>query len=674
VYVTGRTGSTGFPTASPSQATKLGVIDAFVAKLDARGSRLIYASYIGAPGGSSSGESIAVGPAGEVWIGLKTSALQFSVTSDLSTGTGSGAAVVMKLSPTGSPVWSTQLGNRFDFETGTVQMAVDTFARPVVVTAGAVIQLDTSGASKKFTWSIPGVSATDIVASIDGGTMISGSVDPNVNIELRNAWQTERDASGNGVVAMLDPNGVAHTISYVSGVAYYLRPYLLGEFDREAKPRWRIAADAQGTLHAAFSVVDLSKSPTGGATLPPNAYGPVSRTIDRGDSWTWSSQGLFGEVRSFAVDPARGYVYASMRAGIYRSVDHGDSWSLWHANEPGERADLIAVDPRDPATMYLFGPGPLTSTLGPGVGGCCVDFAPREAQVIRLDQDGRRRTVLRTLTTQCCEPESIEVSPHDGSVWLGANYALEASFDRGVTWVRRDQGLPPRGSGVAPPERILFDARRPGVVFEQSIYGVYRSTDNGLSWQNVFTTLARYGGANIPVGLGLDPLDSNHFFVSASAGGVYVTEDGGRNWQTPFGVIGRAGAIAVSPLLPFAVYTPYSYPRDKPPYDSTWTVAYSRDRGASWAAARRPPAPGYWIAPDPLDADRAFSVSAVYPVPLTMRMSRRQQQVGYEEAHLSTLPNDGVVGALAATADGQTIVGLNGWINQPRITIVLISR
>ena len=678
VYVAGRTDAPDFPVINGSQMTKLGGSDGFVAKFDSTGSRLLYSSYIGALGGGTIGESIAVGPAGETWIGLKTSASQFRVTTDLSAGAGSGAAIVMKLSPTGAPVWTTRLGDRFDYDTGAVQMAVDTFARPVVVTAGAVIQLDTSGTSKTFTWSMPGTTPVDIVPSTDGGTIVSGRAGSNVSLQLRNAWQSERDPTGNGFVAMLGPTGVPHTISYVSGEAYFRPAYASSSIrDPEARRRWRIATDAQGTLHLAFSVMDLVKSPSG-ASLPVHDNGPVFRTVDRGDSWTPSSRGMLAEVRTLAADPQRGYLYASTAAGVYRSVDHGESWLLWYANEPGEGSPLIAVDPRDPTTMYLFGPG---RRLEPEC--CVVGFGTRQAYVIRLDQDGRRQTRLRSFTLDCCQPESLAVSPHDGSVWLGANFALEASFDRGVTWARRDNGLPPRGSGVAPPSTILFDTRRPDVVFSQSIYGVARSTDRGVTWER-FLIRDQYGGFHLPVGLGLDPLDSNRFFVSASAGGLYVTEDRGRSWHTPIGVIGQPRSIAVSPVLPFEIYTGYSHRSDQPPYRATWTVAYSRDRGVTWAAARRPPAVGEHVFADPLDGDRAFFISNAKPVPLAMRMARRREQVGYQEAYLSTLPSEGVVGALTATADGQTIVALNGWnlvgnsptglIEQSKITLALISR
>ena len=50
-YVTGETGSTDFPTtAGAVQTTPAGNSDAFVTKLDATGSGLVYSTYLGGSG------------------------------------------------------------------------------------------------------------------------------------------------------------------------------------------------------------------------------------------------------------------------------------------------------------------------------------------------------------------------------------------------------------------------------------------------------------------------------------------------------------------------------------------------------------------------------------------------------------------------------------------------
>lgn len=79
-YITGRTNSPDFPTAHPLQATLGGNSNAFVVKLSATGSTLIYSTYLG---GRSSGEDadmgngIATDQVGNTYITGTTSATNF---------------------------------------------------------------------------------------------------------------------------------------------------------------------------------------------------------------------------------------------------------------------------------------------------------------------------------------------------------------------------------------------------------------------------------------------------------------------------------------------------------------------------------------------------------------------------------------------------------------------
>lgn len=67
VYVTATTFSTDFPTASPFQAANAGSGDAFVTKLNAAGSALVYSTYLGG-GGRDDGFRIAVDSAGSAYV------------------------------------------------------------------------------------------------------------------------------------------------------------------------------------------------------------------------------------------------------------------------------------------------------------------------------------------------------------------------------------------------------------------------------------------------------------------------------------------------------------------------------------------------------------------------------------------------------------------------------
>jgi hypothetical protein len=74
--VTGSTGSANFPTKNPLQAALSGAPDAFVAKLNAAGNALVYSTYLGGSG-NDSGSGIAVDPAGNAYVTGGTSSTDF---------------------------------------------------------------------------------------------------------------------------------------------------------------------------------------------------------------------------------------------------------------------------------------------------------------------------------------------------------------------------------------------------------------------------------------------------------------------------------------------------------------------------------------------------------------------------------------------------------------------
>lgn len=129
-YVTGLTGSTNFPTADPYQPVLRGPRDAFVTKLNAQGSALVYSTYLGGSNiggtvGDEVGIGIAVDSADSAYVGGASTSRDFPLVNPFGAG-GSGVTTpfLSKFSADGrSLLYSTYLSS---FERSSVSgMAID---------------------------------------------------------------------------------------------------------------------------------------------------------------------------------------------------------------------------------------------------------------------------------------------------------------------------------------------------------------------------------------------------------------------------------------------------------------------------------------------------------------------------------------------------------------------
>jgi len=117
VYVSGITGSTNFPTTPGAFQTTFGgsFTDAFVAKLDATGSSIIYSTFLGGINSEFPGSAIGVDAAGNAYVTGSTTSANFPTTPGAFQPTigSSGDVYVAKLNPSGSAlVYATFLGGQ----------------------------------------------------------------------------------------------------------------------------------------------------------------------------------------------------------------------------------------------------------------------------------------------------------------------------------------------------------------------------------------------------------------------------------------------------------------------------------------------------------------------------------------------------------------------------------
>ncbi|MEW6073890.1 MAG: hypothetical protein AB1726_15020 [Planctomycetota bacterium] len=232
VFVAGTTSSADFPTTSYAwQTARRGVRDAFVAKLDASGAFLHYATYLGGLR-EEEGRAIAVDPAGHAFVAGRTGSTDFPVTLGALDGARAEAdAFVTKLSADGSALLiSTFLGgSRADEATAIAHLADETIlvagwtrspdfpvhgagARGVLAGRqdGFVSRLTAAGASFVTSTLIGGARADEcLAADADpaGGIWAAGWTESEDFPTTSDAPQPARGGGSDGFVVRLAPAG-----------------------------------------------------------------------------------------------------------------------------------------------------------------------------------------------------------------------------------------------------------------------------------------------------------------------------------------------------------------------------------------------------------------------------------------------------------------------------------
>lgn len=327
--------------------------------------------------------------------------------------------------------------------------------------------------------------------------------------------------------------------------------------------------------------------------------GGFYRSENAGGSYTIHNRGLEDYyVECILQHPTNpDILYLGCLSGVYRSTDRGRSWTwLREGFPPIERyrwsapIGALAMDPRNPATLYAGIGSPRRQTWGAGTIYKTTDGGDSWQ---RINQPGS--------LPQDALISSIAIDPRDsGRLLVATQHGVYRSDDGGRAWQESNQGLPHRAV-----RRIALANARPDVVYltlasvrgaEPWQGGVYRSDDGGNTWT------ARNHGLKQTVGpkdgsinltswydqLAVHPQDPDIAYVGGAGwvnAELYQTLDGGANWLN----VARRGengnfdpgwitmwgpsvrCLTMSPLDPNTLY-----------FGTSGMVYRTRDAGGSW--------------------------------------------------------------------------------------------
>jgi photosystem II stability/assembly factor-like uncharacterized protein len=281
--------------------------------------------------------------------------------------------------------------------------------------------------------------------------------------------------------------------------------------------------------------------------------GPLLRSADSGATFVGLQASPHGVV-SIAIDPSRSQtVYAAGGGAPFRSTDRGATWTRIDRGLPaGFPADLIAVDPRSPRTLFVAaageGWGLFKSTDGGatwkpsqrGLGLAWVDhlaFDPAGATLYAvIARDG----IVRILTSgnggATWRPTGAPPEGHLPGALLATRFGLLAgtygrgvlgSSDRGATWQPSNDGL----SALQISAFAIGDQSPPRLYAGDRLAGLFKSADRGAHWLRLNTELgldAFWFTGPVEVHP-LAPLTVYAAFFR----GFARSDNGGRRWQ-PF--------------------------------------------------------------------------------------------------------------------------------------------
>lgn len=635
-YIAGSTFAADFPVVNAAFAGYQANGDAFVSKVNAAGTAIVYSTYIG---GSNSEQfrGIAVDSSGAAWAVGFTNSTDFPLLSPSQNQfAGIQDAVVVKLSPTGALAYSTFLGGPGQ-DVG-FAVAVDPFGNAYAAGYGSagfpttpgVYQANNQGSLDAFvtkfsssgslTWStlVGGTSldyATGIAVDLFGNSYITGQANSAsfFNAPLGGAQPVNR-GSGDAFVAKLNFNASALSyFTFLGGSGTDVANAI------SADPITGIAVVAGQTRST-----DLLTSP--GALQAANAGGSdgfVAKVNAAGTGFLYTTY-LGGTRNEFlngvAIDhTGNAYVIgytnsnnvptsAPIQTGLqgnsttlFRTVNTGASWTVFDSNLPGPAA-AISPDPTNANTLIASTEVGLYRTTNAGTT-WTQQFANANLNLARSPADAATiygaisTAVYRSVNSgvswtfmgsvpQCCATDIVAdpLSVGTAYVYGFAPFGVQKTTNGGVTWTPANTGLPPDQNVrtmVAASDGSLY-VGLDAAVGALSALGVYKSTNQGATWVPVNTGL--HTNFTVPPrGLAVAPTNPSVLYVTDYFT-LYQSTNGGTTWTRVGPAPGGTGALIVSTTSISTLY--YGA------YDAIVSLFVSTNSGVTWT-----PTTGLGIAP-----------------------------------------------------------------------------
>lgn len=222
-----------------------------------------------------------------------------------------------------------------------------------------------------------------------------------------------------------------------------------------------------------------------------------------------------GRANTIAVNPANNdeIIVASETGGLFRSINRGVTWK--HVDGLPEFSTVaVAFVPADTSVVIATVGEDTRVANGGGI------WRSTDSGLTWTQMPGPPAPAGATARLSAFD---ISIAPDNGTIYVGTQYGVSISHDRGVTWTHTD----PYAGGDHRAFSVL--AQSGNHVIVASSDGIRRSNDGGTTWLTSTTGTGPGTMLNIHA-LGGSPFYSDQAYAVNWYRMVYFTEDGGDHW------------------------------------------------------------------------------------------------------------------------------------------------
>ncbi|HYK92147.1 MAG TPA: SBBP repeat-containing protein [Acidobacteriota bacterium] len=545
-YVTGNTDSIDFPMVSPLQGAPAGTacpppgdysrprcIDAFVLKLSPSGS-LIYSTYLG---GSSleRGFGIAVDGSGSAYVAGRTQSTNFPTVNPLQKMLrGTEDAFVSKLAPDGSAlVYSTYLGGSSSDDA--VSIAVDSSGSAFIVGETQSTDFPTVNPFQRVFGGMLDVYVAKL--SPDGSALVFstylGGSGPDDTEDVA------VDSAGNAYVTGTTASTDFPTLNALQPTLKNFDAFV-SKFNATGSMVYSTYLGGSGNeAGTSLAVDDTGSVYVAGITL--SADFPVANALkaSAGDTFFKSANGGDSWVANSAAPNA--IKSLAMDPAVPSTIYAGTSQGVFKSTNGGQTWSSVNIG-LSASTVYGLAVGPKNpSTLYAGVFGAGVFKSNNSGETWNSVNSGLENKDILALA----------VSPSDPStIYVGCNYSSRTnsagvyrSANGGETWAYVGTGLEDAYGIYA----LAIDPDQPETVYAGG-NGTYKTTNGGQTW-------IRSSLDSSPLVLVIDPSNTNNVFAGTYEGFSKST-DAGTTWAASNAGLRKqyVQCLALSSTIPSTIY------------------------------------------------------------------------------------------------------------------------